>query len=102
MSTHDKRFTAPFVRSRASVAYSLIAAAVASAYPGVPTLGYLTMAATDARHWHRFCPNVYRFAPLAMTGVQRSAIHGVDERVAIDSLVRGERAYRALLLGLPA
>ena len=37
MSTHDKRFTAPFVRSRASVAYSLIAAAVAASL-GAPAV----------------------------------------------------------------
>ncbi len=69
--------------------------------PGVPTLPYLTTAATDARHWHRFSPAVYRFAPLYMSAEERAGIHGRDERVAIDSLVRAERCYRALLKGLP-
>ncbi len=32
----------------------------------------------------------------------RAGIHGNDERVSIDSLVRGERFYRAILQGLPA
>lgn len=82
--------------------FALIADAVEAAYPGVATVGYLTTAATDARHWHRFTPAVYRFAPLFMTGEERAGIHGRDERVSIDSLVRGERCYRALLTGLPA
>ncbi len=82
--------------------FTLIAAAVTAGYPEVATIPYLTMAATDGRHWHRFAPAVYRFAPLLMTGAQRGGIHGRDERVAIDSLVRGERCYRALLKGLPA
>jgi carboxypeptidase PM20D1 len=83
-------------------AWAQLRAAVDAAYPGVATLPYLTTAATDGRHWHRFTPDVYRFAPLAMDTAQRAGIHGVNERVSIDSLRRGERFYRALLLGLPA
>lgn len=85
-----------------NAAWALIGAAVASAYPGVATLPYLTTAATDGRHWHRFVPDVYRFMPLVTDDEQRAAIHGVNERVSIDSLQRGERFYRALLRGLPA
>ena len=81
--------------------FALIRAAVTSGYPGVATVPYLTTAATDGRHWHRFSPAVYRFAPLRMDGGLRAGVHGSDERVAIDSLVRGERFYRALLKGLP-
>jgi len=80
--------------------FALISRAVAAGYPGVPTLGYLTMAATDGRHWHRFVPSVYRFAPLHMSAQQRASIHGIDERVSVDSLLRGERVYRALLTHL--
>ncbi len=80
--------------------WAQLAAAVASAYPGVAALPYLTTAATDGRHWHRFTPDVYRFAPLAMDAAQRASIHGVNERVSIDALRRGERFYRALLMGL--
>lgn len=82
--------------------FALIAASVDAAYPGVATIPYLTTAATDGRHWHRFVPAVYRFAPLYIPDPERAGIHGRDERVAIDSLVRGERCYRALLKGLPA
>jgi carboxypeptidase PM20D1 len=81
--------------------FALIAASVEAAYPGVPTLPYLTTAATDGRHWHRFAAAVYRFMPIAVTADERAGIHGRDERVARDSLVRGERFYRALLKGLP-
>ncbi|MGC3993104.1 MAG: M20/M25/M40 family metallo-hydrolase [Propionicimonas sp.] len=82
--------------------FALIAASVDAGYPGVPTIPYLTTAATDGRHWHRFCPFVYRFMPLYVPEADRAGIHGRDERVAVDSLVRGERCYRALLKGLPA
>jgi carboxypeptidase PM20D1 len=83
-----------------NAAWHSLEAAVASAYPGVTPLPYLTTAATDGRHWHRFTPNVYRFSPLAMDAEQRASIHAANERVSVDALVRGERFYRALLLGL--
>ena len=69
-------------------------------YPDAATVPYVVMAATDSRHFHRFCPAVYRFAPLAMSSAQRASIHGVDERVEIASLERGEVFWRSLLQGL--
>jgi carboxypeptidase PM20D1 len=91
----------PSAESSADTAqFALLARAVDAAYPGVPAIPYLVTGATDARHWHRLGTNVYRFAPLSMDAAQRASIHGVDERVGIDALVRGERCYRALLQGL--
>jgi carboxypeptidase PM20D1 len=58
------------------------------------------MAATDARHFHAFAPACYRFAPLAMSAELRATIHGVDERVAVSELARGELFHRALIQGL--
>ncbi|WP_353828019.1 M20/M25/M40 family metallo-hydrolase [Agromyces sp. SYSU T0242] len=81
--------------------FAAIADAVAASYPEAITAPYLMMAATDSRHFHRYAPAVYRFAPLAMSAAQRASIHGVDERVSIDSLERGERFHRALLRSLP-
>lgn len=83
-----------------NAAWQQLTDAVAAAYPGVASLPYLTTAATDGRHWHRFTPNVYRFSPLTMDAEQRASIHAANERVSVDALVRGERFYRALLLGL--
>ena len=62
-----------------------------------PPAATISMAATDSRHFHRFAPAVYRFAPLEMSNAQRAAIHGVDENVEIATLERGEQFHRALL-----
>ncbi|GAA3931749.1 M20/M25/M40 family metallo-hydrolase [Microbacterium soli] len=77
--------------------FALLEKALSVSHPGVPAVPYVMMAATDSRHFHRFAPAVYRFAPLEMTAAQRAAIHGVDEYVEIASLRRGERFHRALL-----
>lgn len=77
--------------------FDLLAEALAVSHPGVPAVPYVMMAATDARHFHRFAPAVYRFAPLEMSNAQRASIHGVDENVEVAALERGERFHRALL-----
>jgi carboxypeptidase PM20D1 len=82
--------------------FGLIRDAVSAAYPEAVTAPYVQMSATDGRHFHRFSPATYRFAPLLMTTRQRASIHGIDEHVTIDSLERGERFYTALIRSLPA
>jgi carboxypeptidase PM20D1 len=77
--------------------FALLAAALEVSHPGVAAVPYVMMAATDSRHFHRFSPAVYRFAPLDMSNAQRASIHGVDESVEIAALERGERFHRALL-----
>lgn len=83
-----------------NAAFALIVDAVKAAYPDAATVPYVMMAASDSRHFHRFSPAVYRFAPLEMSGPQRASIHGVDERVSVSSLQKGESFHRALLQGL--
>lgn len=80
--------------------FELLERAVLASYPDAPVVPYLTMAATDSRHWHRFAPAVYRFSPLAMSAAERASIHGPDERLSLDGLRRGELFYRALLTDL--
>jgi len=77
--------------------FALLAEALAVSHPGVPAVPYVMMAATDSRHFHRFSPAVYRFAPLEMSNAQRASIHGVDECVQIAALERGELFHRELL-----
>lgn len=77
--------------------FQAIRDAVAASYPEAITAPYIMMAATDSRHFHRFSPAVYRFAPIAMSAAERATIHGVDESASIESLERGERFHRALI-----
>ncbi|MGW8481982.1 M20/M25/M40 family metallo-hydrolase [Microbacterium sp. NPDC055903] len=77
--------------------FALIGEALGVAYPGVPAVPYVMMQASDARYFHRLFPEVYRFAPLRMSAAQRAGIHGIDERVEIASLERGEIFHRTLI-----
>lgn len=77
--------------------FAAVARAVRRAFPDALPAPYLMMQASDARHFHRFSPDVLRFAPLEMSAAQRAGIHGVDERVEIASLARGRDFHVALL-----
>lgn len=77
--------------------FALLAEALGVSHPDAPAVPYVMMAATDSRHFHRFTPAVYRFAPLEMSNAQRAAIHGVDENVEISALEKGELFHRTLL-----
>ena len=81
--------------------WRLLERAVDAVWPGMLVGPYFMMAATDARHWHRFAPAVHRFAPLEMPGELRATIHAVDERVPVAALGRGVAFWRALLMTLP-
>jgi carboxypeptidase PM20D1 len=78
--------------------WQTIADAVTAAYPGTVVAPYVMLAASDARHFHRYTPEAtYRFAPLRMSRAERAAIHGVDEQITVDALKCGERFYRHLI-----
>jgi carboxypeptidase PM20D1 len=86
-----------------SAQWRAIANAATAAYPGVVVAPYVMLAASDARHFHRYATEAtYRLAPLRMSASERAGLHGIDERVTIDALERGERFYRELLVHLPA
>ena len=81
-------------------AYALLEATTSAVVPGSVTVPYVMLAATDARHFHRVWPRVYRFTPFRMTRAQRESIHGVDERIRIVDLLDGVTWYRRLLEAL--
>jgi carboxypeptidase PM20D1 len=91
---HEPTPTSPFDER-----WDALRRAVAASYPDALTVPYTMLGASDARHAARIAPAVYRFSPLYMSSAQRASVHGVDERVAADSLVKGVRFYRALLAG---
>ncbi|WP_417563726.1 M20/M25/M40 family metallo-hydrolase [Microbacterium sp.] len=82
------------------VEFAALTRALHASYPDAAAVPYLMMQASDSRHFHRFTPAVYRFAPLRVSAAQRASIHGVDERIEVTSLQSGERFHRALIEGL--
>jgi len=78
--------------------YDAIARAIRSAWGAIPVLPYLVTSTTDSRHYTSVSDVIYRFAPMEIGPEDLDGIHGVDERVAVSSIDKAVRFYRAFLI----
>ena len=69
-------------------------------FPEAVVAPYLTVGATDARHYRSLTANVYRFLPARLGPRDLERLHGVDERVSVDGFFDAIRFYRALLVNV--
>lgn len=80
-------------------AFTRVARAIRSTFPGTVVTPFLTLGATDARYYVGISPNVYRFAPTRMRPDDLARVHGINERIAITDYVGMIRFYIDLLRG---
>lgn len=76
--------------------FAALARAIRAVYPDVLVSPYLTMAATDARHYSDVAPNAYRFLPIFQDGALET-VHGVNEHVRIDAYEKAIRVYATVM-----
>lgn len=74
-------------------AWEVLSASVAAEFSRGPVAPWLVVGATDARHFTRVAPDVYRFIPVPMRDGDPERAHGRDERVGADALAPAVRFY---------
>ena len=58
---------------------------------------YVMLGASDSRHFTRISDHVYRFSPFDMSGEERGTLHAMNERIRVESWLRGVRFYTTLV-----
>jgi carboxypeptidase PM20D1 len=77
--------------------YARIRVALEAAAPDFVVIPGMLMATTDSRHYAKLTPNVYRFHPMTVDVEDATGIHGTNERIPVEGVVRGLGIYRELI-----
>lgn len=85
------------IAPRDDAAYQLITSTLGEVMPEAVPVPYVMLAPTDARHFHRVWPRVYRFTPFRANRYQRRSLRSADERLEVRSFLEGVHWYRRLL-----
>lgn len=74
--------------------------ALVAAVPEVVVIPSLTTGTMDARYFGAAGLEHYRIHPFVLDSRERERFHGIDERIAVEDLVRGVRFYGELAIRL--
>jgi carboxypeptidase PM20D1 len=66
-------------------------------FPGSIVAPSLVLGGTDARHYAKLSPDVYRFLPFHIRPDDIRRLHGIDERMAVDDYAAAVRFYAQLI-----
>lgn len=77
--------------------YKLINDIVYKTYDNVVAAPFIMLGGTDARHYNEISDCVIRFSPVVVTSAERKGVHGLDEKIGVQSLKKGLEFYENLL-----
>ncbi len=77
--------------------FDALSATILEVYPEAIVAPYVVLGGTDARHFSRVSPTVYRFSPFELSKAERASMHAVNEALPVASLAKGVEFYIRLI-----
>ena len=78
-------------------AWDKVASSVVSTWPGCIISPYLMVQCADARHYRDLSNHVYRFSAMDLTKEERATIHGNNERIRLETIVKAAEFFTRLM-----
>ena len=80
--------------------YNTIKETVIETYPNTIVSPFIMLGGTDGRHYNEISDCVIRFSPIKVTNEDRQGIHGLDEKIKLETLEKCLEFYQRLLYKL--
>lgn len=77
--------------------FQIVEKTIRQTFPETIVAPYLMLGATDSRHYEGISSNIYRFSPFKLNAEDLTRIHGINERISIETYSQGIGFYYNLI-----